>query len=173
LLPLYGQCYRSHLSEFPFPASTFFFHFETLGSVRPYTSPLCFAGSCVFVKQSHRSSLCDSILSWILSSFSLSYGVILPSSFTVVPSIPLCSYILPPVSVSCTVSFVGILSGARFFPGIHPSFLLRLSLSFFSLFLHTHSFLFSPPSVFSTLPSLFAFQLSIRDRLTLLTFLSL
>jgi len=48
-------------------------------------------------------------------SFSLSYGVILPSSFTVVLSMPLCPFIHPPVSVSCTVSFLFVLSGARFF----------------------------------------------------------
>lgn len=35
LLPLYGQCYRSHLSDVPSQASTLLFPFETLGSVHP------------------------------------------------------------------------------------------------------------------------------------------
>jgi len=95
----------------------------------------------------------------------------LPSSFTVVLSMPSCSLILPPVSVSCTVSSLFVLSGARFFRASLP-FLLPHDSSSFSSFL---SFLssFSAPSFTFSSPSLLAFQLSIRDRFTQLTFLSL
>jgi hypothetical protein len=86
----------------------------------------------------------------IKHSFSLSYGVILPSSFTVVLSMPLCTYILPPVSVSCTVFFRLSLSGATFSLRLHlsrhlayyPCFRLPPSTLFLSLPSYTH--LFSP-----------------------------
>lgn len=84
---------------------------------------------------------------------------------------PICSLILPPVSVSCTVSFLFVLSGARFFRTFTPFLLPHNSFSFLPF---TSFFpLFSAPSVTFTLPSLLAFQLSIRDRFTQLTFLSL
>lgn len=84
---------------------------------------------------------------------------------------PICSLILPPVSVSCTVSFLFVLSGARFFRASLPFLLPHNSFSFssFPSFLS----LFSAPSLTFTSPSLLAFQLSIRDRFTQLTFLSL
>jgi len=129
---------------------------------------------------------------------------------------PLCSLILPPVSVSCTVSFLFVLSGTRFsfcwflrlfyasftltsfllfsswscfsfmLPCIHslafPFLLTFLSLTLsFSFFFFLSSFLLSSFIfrfsflVFVALrflyffPSLLAFQLSIRVRLTQLT----
>jgi len=84
---------------------------------------------------------------------------------------PICSLILPPVSVSCTVSFLFVLSGARFFLAFTP-FLLPHN-SFSSSPFSSSLSLFSAPSVTFTFPSLLAFQLSIRDRFTQLTFLSL
>lgn len=101
-------------------------------------------------------------------SFSLSYGVILPSSFTVVLSMPLCPFIHPPVSVSCTVSFLFVLSGARFFrsspfgsiffTSLLPLFSSRVP-SFSTLLLCHASFTFRYSLVFGALRSLYLLAL--------------
>jgi hypothetical protein len=82
----------------------------------PYTSPIGFAGSYDFVKQSHRPFICHRVFLLPLFSLYLSYGVILPSSFMVVLSMPICAYIRPPVSVSCTVASFSVFSRARLYP---------------------------------------------------------
>lgn len=98
-------------------------------------------------------------------SFSLSYGVILPSSFTVVLSMPLCPFIHPPVSVSCTVSFLFVLSGARFFRSSPFGFisftsLLPLLLAFLLLAASPSLFLLPfGPLVFGALRSLYLLAL--------------
>ena len=53
--------------------------FQHRAGVSPYTSPFGFAETCVFAKQLLEPLLCDHF-SWL--PFSLSYGVILPSSLT-------------------------------------------------------------------------------------------
>ena len=74
--------------------------FQHWAGVSSYTSSFDFAETCVFVKQLLGPFLCDHILLW--HSFSLSYGVNLPSSLTMLLSLILGSSPHLPVSVCGT-----------------------------------------------------------------------
>lgn len=101
-----------------------------------------------------------------LSFFSLSYEVILPSSFTVVLPLPSCIHTFPPVLVSCTVFFLSVLSWTGFLLDfLSFSFLLHLHLSFyfflcvlvsFRNFLPSHLFTPLSSQLGSVLPSLYS-----------------
>ena len=64
----------------PFPLT-----FQHWAGVSSYTSSFDFAETCVFAKQLLGPIFCDQILLWL--PFSLSYGVILPSSLTMIISL--------------------------------------------------------------------------------------
>src|SRR5262249_28243809 len=74
--------------------------FRHRAGVRPYTSSSEFAEPCVFAKQSPPPGLCHPPwLPRVESSLSRSYGVRLPSSFSIVRSSALVCSTSPPVSV--------------------------------------------------------------------------
>ena len=74
--------------------------FQHWAGVSSYTSSFDLAETCVFVKQLLGTLLCDHILLWY--PFSLSYGVSLPSSLTMLLSLILGSSPHLPVSVCGT-----------------------------------------------------------------------
>ena len=74
--------------------------FQHWAGVSSYTSSFDLAETCVFVKQLLGTLLCDHILLWY--PFSLSYGVSLPSSLTILLSLVLGSSPHLPVSVCGT-----------------------------------------------------------------------
>ena len=74
--------------------------FQHWAGVSSYTSSFDLAETCVFVKQLLGPLLCDHILLWY--PFSLSYGVSLPSSLTMLLSLILGSSPHLPVSVCGT-----------------------------------------------------------------------
>ena len=74
--------------------------FQHWAGVSSYTSSFDLAETCVFVKQLLGTLLCDHILLW--HPFSLSYGVSLPSSLTILLSLVLGSSPHLPVSVCGT-----------------------------------------------------------------------
>ena len=92
----FGSMLRLHL-HFPFT-------FQHWAGVSSYTSSFDLAETCVFVKQLLGTFLCDHILLWL--PFSLSYGVILPSSLTMLLSFVLGSSPHLPVSVCGTGTFI-------------------------------------------------------------------
>src|SRR5262249_13575761 len=85
--------------------------FRHRAGVTPYTSSYEYAECCVFIKQSQPPILCNLPALHLCRlhpkrhTFSRSYGVILPSSFTRVLSSALVSSTCPPVSVCGTVGF--------------------------------------------------------------------
>jgi hypothetical protein len=85
--------------------------FRHRAGVTPYTSSFEFAECCVFSKQSQPPGLCSPSQLQLCSlhqkghTFSRSYGVILPSSFTQVISCALVFSTCPPVSVWGTVQY--------------------------------------------------------------------
>ena len=80
--------------------------FRHRAGVSPYTSPFGFAETCVFAKQSLGPILCGPPLGG--PPFSLSYGVILPSSLTTLLP-PACGFSpRPPVSVCGTGAHAAI-----------------------------------------------------------------
>jgi len=98
----------------------------------PYTSPLGFAGSYVVVTQSHRPFLCATTFYCV--------GLLLPKLRSHLAeflynssSLPLGTYPLPPVSVSCTDSFVLFFSWAGFFSLLY--FLFFVTLNSFHFFI--------------------------------------
>ena len=74
--------------------------FQHWAGVSSYTSSFDLAETCVFVKQLLGTLLCDHMLLWY--PFSLSYGVSLPSSLTILLSLVLGSSPHLPVSVCGT-----------------------------------------------------------------------
>ena len=86
--------------------------FQHWAGVTPYTSPCGLAESCVFGKQFHGPLFCSSYE----PPFSRSYGVILPSSLTIVISRVFIYSTHPPVSVygtgPCMISLEAFL-GSR------------------------------------------------------------
>ena len=80
--------------------SLFLLTFRHRAGVSPYTSSFDFAQTCVFDKQSPGPILCGPPLSG--HPFSLSYGVILPSSLTTLLPLALESSSYLPVSVCGT-----------------------------------------------------------------------
>ncbi len=98
--------------------------FRHRAGVTPYTSTFVLAQCCVFIKQSQPPILCGlSKLSVFLlhskrHTFSRSYGINLPSSFSRVLSSALEFSSYPPVSVCGTVQFKLKLSGFSWKRGI-------------------------------------------------------
>ena len=80
--------------------------FQHWAGVSSYTSSFDLAETCVFVKQLLGTLLCDHILLWY--PFSLSYGVSLPSSLTILLSLVLGSSPHLPVSVCGTGTLYNI-----------------------------------------------------------------
>ena len=80
-------------------AITFLFTLQHRAGVRPYTSFYKLAETCVFIKQSLSSILCQLLITYKSHSFSRSYGVILPSSLNIIISSALVYSTCPPVSV--------------------------------------------------------------------------
>ena len=78
--------------------------FQHWAGVSSYTSSFDLAETCVFVKQLLGSILCDLLLHRL--PFSLSYGVILPSSLTMLLSLVLGSSPHLPVSVCGTGIYI-------------------------------------------------------------------
>ena len=78
--------------------------FQHWAGVSSYTSSFDLAETCVFVKQLLGTILCDHILLWY--PFSLSYGVSLPSSLTMLLSFVLGSSPHLPVSVCGTGTLI-------------------------------------------------------------------
>ena len=91
--------------------------FRHRAGVSPYTSPFGFAETCVFAKQSPGPFICG--LHRCRLPFSLSYGVILPSSLTTLLPLALESSSCLPVSVCGTGS-----------EDIHTAFLATVQISF-------------------------------------------
>ena len=77
--------------------------FQHWAGVSPYTSTYVFAETCVFGKQLPGPIHCES--HFYDHPFSLSYGVILPSSLTIVLSLTLGYSPRPPVSVFGTGTY--------------------------------------------------------------------
>ena len=90
-----GLSSQLRLEVLPFPLT-----FRHRAGVSPYTSSFDLAETCVFAKQSLGTILCGHALTW--HPFSRSYGVILPSSLTML--LPLALGFSPhlPVSVCGT-----------------------------------------------------------------------
>ena len=87
--------------------------FQHRAGVRPYTSSLEFAESCVFAKQSPPPGLCHpSMVAHSGSLLSRSYKSILPSSFNIVVSNALVFSTDPPVSVYGTVFSLVLFPGS-------------------------------------------------------------
>ena len=86
--------------------------FQHWAGVSPYTSTYVLAETCVFGKQLPGPIHCGStqfptfLLSLLDHPFSRSYGVILPSSLTIVLSLTLGFSPRPPVSVSGTGTYI-------------------------------------------------------------------
>ena len=98
--------------------------FQHRAGVTPYTSTFVLAECCVFNKQSQPPILCDppglteQVLNLRGHTFSRSYGINLPSSFSRVLSSALEFSSCPPVSVCGTVRFKLKLSGFSWKRGI-------------------------------------------------------
>lgn len=98
--------------------------FQHRAGVTPYTSTFVLAECCVFNKQSQPPILCDppGLTEQVLNprghTFSRSYGINLPSSFSRVLSSALEFSSCPPVSVCGTVRFKLKLSGFSWKRGI-------------------------------------------------------
>ena len=108
--------------------------FQHWAGVSSYTSSFDLAETCVFVKQLLGPLLCDQILLW--HPFSLSYGVNLPSSLTMLLSLILGSSPHLPVSVCGTGTFI------QFLQAFLASVLLGNSLLIFHYIFRYESFLF-------------------------------
>ena len=108
--------------------------FQHWAGVSSYTSSFDFAETCVFVKQLLGPFLCDQILLWL--PFSRSYGVILPSSLTMLLPLVLGSSPHLPVSVCGT----GIL--IQFLQAFLVSVILDISLLYFHYIFRFEFFLF-------------------------------
>ena len=80
--------------------SPFLLTFQHRAGVSPYTSSFDFAETCVFAKQSPGPILCG--YTFVYHPFSLSYGVLLPSSLTTRLPLALESSSCLPVSVCGT-----------------------------------------------------------------------
>ena len=105
--------------------SHFLLTFQHRAGVSPYTSSFDFAQTCVFAKQSPGSILCG--LSFNRHPFSLSYGVILPSSLTTLLPLALESSSYLPVSVCGTGSIFCSHSFSRLLPNSLPAHLQSLT----------------------------------------------
>ena len=108
--------------------------FQHWAGVSSYTSSFDLAETCVFVKQLLGTFLCDHILLWL--PFSLSYGVILPSSLTMLLSLVLGSSPHLPVSVCGTGTSI------QFSHTFLVSVILDNSLLYFHYVFRHESFLF-------------------------------
>ena len=106
--------------------------FQHWAGVSSYTSSFDLAETCVFVKQLLGPLLCDQLLHWY--PFSLSYGVNLPSSLTMLLSLILGSSPHLPVSVCGTGTFI------QYLQAFLASVLLGNSLLHFSLYLSIRVF---------------------------------
>ena len=122
--------------------------FQHWAGVSSYTSSFDLAETCVFVKQLLGTILCDQILLWY--PFSRSYGVILPSSLTMLLPFVLGSSPHLPVSVCGTGIFI------QFLQAFLVSVLLGTSLLYFSLPLSVR--VFPLPRLPSTSASLVSFK---------------
>ena len=108
--------------------------FQHWAGVSSYTSSFDFAETCVFVKQLLGPFHCD--LYFYRLPFSLSYGVNLPSSLTMLLSLILGSSPHLPVSVCGTGTFI------QYLQAFLVSVLLDNSLLYFHYILRYESFLF-------------------------------
>ena len=103
--------------------SHFLLTFQHRAGVSPYTSSFDFAQTCVFAKQSPGPILCG--LSLNRHPFSLSYGVILPSSLTTLLPLALESSSYLPVSVCGTGTSYIPQDFSRLRPRMLPYFFFR------------------------------------------------
>ena len=108
--------------------------FRHWAGVSSYTSSFDLAETCVFVKQLLGPLLCDHILLWY--PFSLSYGVNLPSSLTMLLSLILGSSPHLPVSVCGTGTSI------QYLQAFLASVLLDISLLIFHYIFRYEFFLF-------------------------------
>ena len=108
--------------------------FQHWAGVSSYTSSFDFAETYVFAKQLLGTILCDQVLPW--HPFSLSYGVNLPSSLTMLLPLVLGSSPHLPVSVCGTGIYI------QYLQAFLVSVLLDNSLLYFHYILRYESFLF-------------------------------
>ena len=108
--------------------------FQHWAGVSSYTSSFDLAETCVFVKQLLEPLHCGQVLPW--HPFSLSYGVNLPSSLTMLLPLVLGSSPHLPVSVCGTGIYI------QFLQAFLVSVLLDNSLLYFHYILRYESFLF-------------------------------
>ena len=123
----FGSMLRIEYLHFPLT-------FQHWAGVSSYTSSFDLAETCVFVKQLLGPLLCD--LTFIRHPFSLSYGVNLPSSLTMLLSLILGSSPHLPVSVCGTGTYI------QFLQAFLASVLLGNSLLIFHYIFRYEFFLF-------------------------------
>ena len=135
--------------------------FQHRAGVTPYTSTFVLAECCVFNKQSQPPILCDppmlteQVFHIEGHTFSRSYGINLPSSFSRVLSSALEFSSCPPVSVCGTVLFQLKLSGFSWKRGI-SHFLSVDNRYHFSVLIRVRICLNSPPTGLNKLFQQFA-----------------
>ena len=123
----FGSMLRIECLHFPLT-------FQHWAGVSSYTSSFDLAETCVFVKQLLGPLLCDHTSIWY--PFSLSYGVNLPSSLTMLLSLILGSSPHLPVSVCGTGTYL------QYSQAFLASVLLENSLLYFHYIFRYESFLF-------------------------------